>query len=71
MLVLDSDTFKGKYKLAIVAGVLPSRDGRVRKVTVSYKNFRTGEKVHVYKGQMYTSVQRSCQRLVLLVPVDE
>ena len=71
VLVLDSDTFKGKYKLAVVTGVLPSRDGRVRKVTVSYKNFRTGEKVHVYKGQMYTSVQRSCQRLVLLVPVDE
>ena len=71
VLVLDKDTFKGKYKLALVTGVLPSRDGKTRKVTVSYKNFKVGEKVHDYKGQVYTSVQRSCQRLVLLVPVDD
>ena len=71
VLVLDKDTFKGKYKLALVTDVLPSRDGKTRKVTVSYKNFKVGEKVHDYKGQVYTSVQRSCQRLVLLVPVDD
>ena len=71
VLVLDNETFKGKYKLAIVTDILPSRDGRVRKVVVSYKTFKTGEKVHEYKGQLHTSVQRSCQKLVLLVPVDE
>ena len=71
VLVLDKDTFKGNYRLALVTGTLPSRDGSIRKVTVSYKNFKAGERVHVYTGQLYTSVQRSCQRLVLLVPVDD
>ena len=71
VLVLDHDTFKGSYRLAIVTEVWPSRDGRVRKVTVSYKHYKTGEKVHVYKGANFTSVLRYCHKLVLLVPIEE
>lgn len=71
VLVLESDTFKGKYKLAIVTEVLTSEDGRVRKVAVSYKTYKTGERVHEYKGAKYTSVFRSFQKLVLLVPIEE
>ena len=71
VLVLQDASFKDKYRLARVTEVWPSKDGRVRKVTVAYKNYRTGEKVNVYKGASFTSVFRSCQKLVLLVPIDE
>ena len=71
VLVLDKDSFRGMYKLALVDDVIPSRDGRVRRVKVCYKLPKPGEKILEYKGQPYTSVLRSCQRLVLLVPVDE
>ena len=71
VLVLDRDAFKNAYHLAVVTDVRPSRDGRVRKVLVSYKNYRAGEKIHTYKGAQYTSVLRCCQRLVLLVPIED
>ena len=70
VLVLDTNTLKGEYRLAIVVAIHPGKDGKVRTVTVSYKNFKIGEKVSEYKGQNYTSVKRSVQRLVLLVPVE-
>lgn len=70
VLVADSNTLKGEYRLAIVTQVHPSPDGCVRSATVSYKNFRVGESVRVYKGTPYTSVKRSVQRLALLVPVS-
>ena len=66
MLVLDNDSFKGSYRLAVATEVWPTRDSRVRKVTVSYKHYTTGEKVHVYKGANFTSVLRSCHRLILI-----
>ena len=71
VLILQDSTFKDKYRLARVTEVWPSKDGRVRKVTVAYKSYRTGEKVNVYRGANYTSVFRSCQKLVLLVPIEE
>ena len=71
VLVLQDATFKEKYRLAKVSEVFPGRDGRVRKVSVIYKNYRTGEKINIYKGAVYTSVFRSCQKLVLLVPVED
>ena len=71
VLVLDKDAFKGSYRLAIVTEVRPGKDGLVRNVLVSYKNYKAGEKVHSYKGAKFTSVLRSCQKLILLVPVEE
>ena len=71
VLVLDKDVFKGSYRLAVVEEVHPGKDGLVRNVLVSYKNYKTGEKIHTYKGAKFTSVLRSCHRLVLLVPVEE
>ena len=70
VLFLDNDSFKGSYRLSVVTEVWPSRDSRMRKVTVSYKHFKTGEKVHVYKGANFTSVLRSCHTLVLLVTIE-
>ncbi len=71
VLVLDSNSLKGEYRLAIVTQTHPGRDGKVRTVTVSYKNMKAGEKIREYKGQKYTAIKRSVQRLVLLVPVEE
>ena len=71
VLVLDNDHFKGKYRLALVTETHISKDGKVRTATVSYKNYRTGDKVHEYNGSPYTSIKRSCHRLVRLVPVDK
>ena len=71
VLILDSDTFRGQYRLGIVQKTHPGRDGIIRVVTVGYKNFKVDEKVYQYNGQPYTTVKRRVQRLVLLVPVEE
>ena len=71
VLVADANTLKGNYRLARVTMTHPSKDGKVRTATVSYKNFKAGETVRQYSGSKDISVTRSAQRLVLLVPVDE
>ena len=70
VIVADKNTLRGEYRLALVRDVFPGEDGRVRKVTVQYKSYRTGEKVHEYRGARDTVVSRAVQRLALLVPVD-
>ena len=69
--VADSNSLKGDYRMAIVTEVHPGSDGRVRSATVSYKRFKAGEPAHLYGGASFTSVKRSIQRLVLLVPVSD
>ena len=71
VLLLDKNSLRGEYRLALVTQTHPGKDGKVRTVTISYKNFKTGEKVNEYKGQKYTSIKRTVQRLVLLIPVEE
>ena len=72
VLVMDNINiaFKGKYRLARVVEIFPGADGVVRKVRLALKSFRVGDKVHEYHGQPDTNIERSVQRLVLLVPVD-
>ena len=70
MIVADKNTLWGDYHLALVQDVFPGEGGKVRKVTVKYKSYRTGEKVHEYRGAKDTVVSRAVQRLALLVPVD-
>ena len=71
MAVADSNALRGKFYIAQVHEVFPSKDGRVRKVSVRYKNFKVGERVHEYRGSRDVIVYRSVQKLALLVPVDE
>ena len=72
VLVMDNIniSFKGKYRLARVVEIFPGPDGIVRKVKLAFKNFKVGEKMHEYQGQPDTNIERSVQRLILLVPVD-
>ena len=70
VIVADRNTFRGDNCLALLKDVFPGEDGKVRIVTVQYKNYRTGERVHEYWGARDTVVSRAVQRLALHVPVD-
>lgn len=71
VLIQDSNQIRGQWKLGKVSEVFPGDDGRVRKVHVIYKNPRLGEPSNKYFGKDYTTIERSTNRLVLLVPVDD
>ena len=62
MLLQDSNEVRGKWKLALVTKVVPSEDGRIRRVSVSYCVQDTGSR---------QEVERAVQRLVVIVPVEE
>lgn len=70
VLVADSNSLRGNYHLARVTKVHPSKDGKVRSVTLAYKNYKVGECVKEYRGAKDTLIVRSVQRLILLVPVE-
>jgi len=71
VLIQDSNQIRGQWKLGKVSEVFPGDYGRVRKEQVSYKNPKPGEPPHKYTGRGYATVERSVNRLVLLLPVDE
>lgn len=71
VLIQDSNQIRGQWKLGKVSEVFPGEDGIVRKVHVAYKNPKPGESAHMYNGRGYIIVERSVNRLVLLLPVDE
>lgn len=68
VLVADKNTFRGEYRLGLVKEVHTGLDGKVRQVSLSYKNFKVGEKTHEYRGAKDVVVTRSVQRLALLDP---
>lgn len=70
VLILDRNTLRGEYRLGLVQKVYPGSDGKVRKVQLSYKNYKVGEKLFVYSGVKDILVTRAVQRLALLVPVN-
>ena len=71
VIVADSGVLKGEYRLARVSQVLPSADGRVRRVRILYKRYKVGEKLREYRGASDIEVERSVQKLALLVPVED
>ena len=47
----------------------PGRDGKVRRASVKWRNFRVGERMQEYKGvSEAVTASRSVQHLALLVP---
>ena len=68
VLVKDSNIVRGQWKLAQVCEIITSRDGKIRDVSVRYKNQGPGAE---YKGAQDTVIRRSAHRLVLLLPVEE
>lgn len=74
VLVMEESSGVGQpeHKLAKVVKADPGRDGKVRSCQVLYKNFSSGDKgVLKYSGGTSTVVKRCCQRLVLIVPLEE
>ena len=71
VLVLDKNSFRGEYRLGLIKEVFPGIDGKVRKVSLTYKNYKIGEKISQYSGAKDTVVIRTVQKLALLVSVDE
>ena len=73
VLIQDSNQIRGHFTLSLgkVSEVFPGEDGIVRKVHVTYKNPKQGEPAYIYNGRGYITVERSVNRLVLLLPVDE
>ena len=62
----------GRVTAKNLGGWQSGRDGKVRRVSVMYKNFRVGDKILAYKGHNEAViVHRSTQRLALLVPVND
>lgn len=54
-----------------VSEIFPGNYGRVRKVTLQYKNPRPREPIRQYKGHGIVTVDRPVHKLVVLVPVEE
>ena len=72
VIIADRNVLRGEYRLGTVKEVFPSVDGKVRRVLVTYKNFRVGDIGQSYYGVSDTvTVSRSVQRLALIVPVDD
>ena len=67
----DSNLIRGQWKLGKVSNTHPATDGKVHKVDVQYKNLNADEPTTKYTGKGYVTVQRSVQRLILLLPIEE
>ena len=65
VLISEATSIKSKYRLGVVEVVKLSKDGNVRSATIKYVLVSDGNKVRVVR------VQRSIQRLSLILPVDE
>ena len=71
VLILEDSSIQNQYRLARVLETFAGKDGIVRRASVAYKNPIIGERFREYKGVGYTTVLRSCQRLILIVPVED
>ena len=58
VMIQDSNSIRGEWKIGVVVNVLESKDKRVRNVEVKYKN-----------GGTDVTVKRAVQRLIVIVPV--
>ena len=48
-----------------------SDDGKVRKVETQRENEKPGEAANKYSGLSYTKIEKSVQRVVIIIPDDE
>ena len=67
-MVQDLNALRGQWKLAKISATPPSDDGKVRKVTLSYRQLK---KSPSYKGGPWTNIERPIQNLVVLLPAED
>ena len=75
VLLRDSNTFKRGYKLARVSEANPGSDGKVRRITVIYKNVKdSGVNVKQASQTLKTAQEQemksSIQNVAVIVPID-
>ena len=63
MIVVDKNPLRNQYRIALVTKVFPGNDGKVRRVTLTYKNFKVGEKLHKDSGVAGTEVTHNVHKL--------
>ena len=71
VVVSDSNSLRGEYRLGVVREVFPGDDGKVRKVSLAYKNPGGCNVRHGRVGDGFVTVMRSVKKLALLVQVDK
>ena len=68
VMVQDSNVVRGEWKMARISKVHPSSDGKVRKVTLCYRQLNNSPH---YKGGEWTEIERPVQRIVVILPFNE
>ena len=68
VMVQDSNALRGEWKLARISRTHPSSDGKIRKVTLSYRQL---DNTNNYAGGVLTNIERPVQNLVVILPVEE
>ena len=68
VLLQDSNAIRGEWRLARISKTHPSCDGKVRKVTLSYR--RTDDSLN-YSGGLLTNIERPVQNLVVILPCED
>ena len=68
VLVKETNSFKGTWRLAEVIHTYFGSDDKVRNVTIRYKLNKSGSNYH---GQTDSTVNRSVHSLVIILPVEE
>ena len=71
VLICEPTKLKSKYKMGIIETVVSSNDGVVRSATVRYVLLQRSTQKGVDHKVTTIRVQRSVQRLVLILPVEE
>ena len=46
VIVAERNTLRAEYRLAVVKEVFPGEGGKLRRVAIQYKSYRTGERAH-------------------------
>jgi hypothetical protein len=67
VMIADSNSLRGEYRMALVDKIKIGSDGKVRSCTLKYK---LQKKTLDYKGSEYTYVDRAVQRLVMVLAQD-
>ena len=71
VLVLDSDSMRAEYRLAIIKEVYPGSDTVVRKVKIMYKRYKVKDTAVTYTGSTEQCCIRPVQRLALVLPYKD
>ena len=62
VIIADKNSPRGKWKMGKINNVQAGIDGKVRRVSIQYKN---------KNSDVYTEIERPVQKVVVILPVGE